>query len=259
MEKYECAVALWQSYQIRSVADLDRRLADFRVRFAYNSGKIENSAITYGDTREIFAYGLVKNFTGDPRALFEQQNQKLCHDLLKGRIIKKEPLSVEMIKEIHLVLTGGTYDTRRYVERGERPGEFKKHDYITGRYEVGAPAASVESEITELIQEVNGYEGANVLKPAAYFHLRFEYIHPFADGNGRVGRTLLNYYLMLKDHPPLIVFDGDKRLYFECLERYDESEEIAPFIEFLKYETEKTWARPLAASLKSERKSLDEL
>ena len=261
MEKYERAVALWQSYQISSIADLDRCLDNFRIHFSYHSGKIENSAITYRDTRDIFANGSVSNYTGNPRALFEQQNQKLSHELLKGKFIKGEPLSVELIKEVHLVLTGGTYDERRYIENGERPGKFKKHDYLTGRYEIGVPAASVEVEITELVKEVNGYEGANILKPAAYFHLRFEHIHPFADGNGRVGRTLLNYYLMLKNHPPLIVFEEDKRLYYECLERYDEYEEINPLMEFLKYETEKTWAKPLilAAGLKTKPKGPDAL
>jgi len=72
-----------------------------------------------------------------------------------------------------------------------------------------------------------------------------EYIHPFADGNGRVGRTLLNYFLMTRNHPPLIIYDEDKALYYAALEAYDKSEDIEPMHDFLRRETEQTWAKTL--------------
>lgn len=239
MGKYEQAVTWWQAYNITSVADLDKYLDSFRILFAFHSGRMENEEITYHDTREIFENGKVSNYTGNPRALFEQQNQKLCYELFKEKIIGKEPLSLGIIQEIHRVLTSGTYDERRYITNAERPGEFKKHDYVTGIHEVGSAVENVESDLTGLIQEINDYRGNEILKAAAYLHARFEYIHPFADGNGRVGRTLMNYYLMTHNHPPLIVYDEDKRLYYECLQKYDQSEELEPLYEFLKYETEK--------------------
>jgi Fic family protein len=244
--------------RIMSVADLDKYLNRFRILFAFHSGKIENKDITYHDTREIFENGRVSNYTGNPRALFEQQNQKICYELLKEKIVKKEPLSVELVREIHRTLTSGTYDERRYIENEERPGEFKKHDYVTGIHEVGSAAADVESDLADLFGEVNAYEGEEVLKAAAYLHARFAFIHPFADGNGRVGRALLNYYLMTNNHPPLILYDEDKRMYYECLRKYDETEELNPLYEFLRYEMEKTWAKTLAlaAGLKQDRKVL---
>lgn len=260
LAQYKRAVELWQSYKIASAADLDKYLDNFRILFAFHSGKIENEEITYDDTREIFENGRVVKYTGSPRALFEQQNQKLCYELLKGKIVKKEPFSIELVKEIHKVLTSGTYDERRYIENEERPGEFKKHDYVTGVHEVGAAAENVEKDLTELIAEVNAYEGKDVLNAAAYFHARFEYIHPFADGNGRVGRTLMNYYLMTHNHPPLIVYNEDKRMYYECLQKYDEAEDLNPLYEFLKYEIEKTWGKALALAngVKQERKGLSD-
>jgi len=127
LEKYEKVVTLWQAYNITSVADLDKYLDSFRILFAFHSGRIENEEITYHDTREIFENGKVSNYTGNPRALCEQQNQKLCYEVLKEKIIGKEPLSIELIKEIHKVLTGGTYDERTYITNEERRGEFKKH------------------------------------------------------------------------------------------------------------------------------------
>lgn len=78
---------------------------------------------------------------------------------------------------------------------------------------------------------------------AAYFHLSFESIHPFADGNGRVGRTLLNYYLMTHDYPPTIIYDDDKPTYYLALTVFDKTGKIDGFIEFLKEETEKTWTK----------------
>ena len=260
MEQYIRVVGLWQSYIIESAVDLDKYLDSFRILFAFHSGKIENEEVTYHDTREIFENSRVVSYTGSPRALFEQQNQKLCYEVLKEKIVKKEPLSMESVKEIHKVLTSGTYDERRYIANEERPGEFKKHDYVTGVHEVGSAAGNVENDLTELIADVNEYEGKDVLKVATYLHARFEFIHPFADGNGRVGRTLMNYYLMTHNHPPLIVYDEDKRIYHECLQKYDETEELNPLYEFLKYETEKTWenALALADGIKLERKGLSD-
>ncbi len=245
MDKYDQVVRLWQSYNIESIDALDKYLDNFRILFAFHSSKIENREINYHDTREIFENGKVLNYTGSPRTLFELQNQKLCYEFLKDKIINKEMISISLMKEIHKILTAGTYDERRYLDNDERPGEFKKHDYVTGIYEIGSAAEHVENEIAELLDEINTYDGSDVLKAAAYLHIRFEYIHPFADGNGRVGRTLTNYYLMINGYPPFIVFDEDKCFYYECLQKYDAKEEIEPLYEFFKYQMEKTWKKTL--------------
>lgn len=245
MDQYSRIIALWRSYRVESTADFDKYLDSFRILFAFHSGKIENEQINYHNTREIFENNRVVSYTGSPRALFEQQNQKLCYEYLKGKIIQKEPLGLELVQEIHKILTSGTYDENRYIINNERPGEFKKHDSVTGILEVGSAADNVEDDLAELITEVNAYDGQNILKVAAYLHVKFEYIHPFADGNGRVGRALLNYYLMTHCHPPLIVYEDDKQRYYECLQKYDEAEEINPMYEFLRHETEKTWKKAL--------------
>ncbi len=258
MDKYNQVVNLWQSYNITTVEDLDKYLDSFRVLFAFNSGKIENVEITYNDTREIFENGRVLNYTGNPLALFEQQNQKLCYEFLLAKIVNKELLSIELIKEIHKVLTSGTYDESRYITNDERPGEFKKHDYVTGIHEVGSAVEMVEDDILNLLIEVNDYKGEDVIKAASYLHAVFEQIHPFADGNGRAGRAIMNYYLMLNNHPPLIIYDEDKRLYYECLQKFDEFGDLNSLYKFLRYETEKTWKKALERSkgLKQERKGL---
>ncbi len=255
---YEKVIALWQSYAIKTVAQLDKYLDNFRILFAYHSGRIENENITYHDTREIFENGKVQGFTGNPRVLFEQQNQKLCYEYLKEKIVSKEPLSLELIREIHRILTSGTYDERRYIVNDERPGEFKKHDYVTGIHEVGSNAKDVEADLADLLCETHDFPASDILKVAVYLHAMFEYIHPFADGNGRVGRTLMNYFLMIHDHPPLIVYEEDKQKYYAALLRFDEEEELDSLYEFMKGQCEKTWSRTLenVAGIKKERKGL---
>lgn len=246
MARYAEAVALWQGWHIRTEADLALRLDSFRVLFAYHSGKIENDEINYYDTREIFEHGKVINYTGSTRTLFEQQNQKTCYELLQAKILAREPLSLPLIQTVHRTLTEGTYDERRYIVNGERPGAFKKHDYVTGKNEVGSPPEEVADDLAELLEEVNAIGAQAPLKAGAYFHACFEHIHPFADGNGRVGRTLLNYWLMINDHPPLVIYEEDRRAYYDALQAYDEQEDLAPLVTFLEAQTVKTWSRFLA-------------
>ena len=244
---YAETVKKWRSYNISRESDIDKYLHSFKILFAYNSGKIENGEINYYDTREIFENGKVSSFTGNVRTLFEQQNQKDCYEILKHRIIIKERLSVNLIKMMHFELCKGIYDEKRYLENGEKPGEFKKHDYAVGRNEVGSDSKDVENDLIELIDEVNNYNSdrnADVLKIAAYLHANFVNIHPFADGSGRTGITLMNYYLMsniIAVHPPVIIYEEDKRRYYEALNVFDEKLIIDYLYNFLKEECVKTW------------------
>ena len=178
--EYERICRDWISNEIRSAEDLDVLLHNYRILFAYNSNVIENPQTTIHDTREIFENGKVINYTGDLRTLFEIENQKICYDYLKDYIIRREPLSPELICSIHKKLMAKCYDESRY-QKGERPGTFKIHDYITGDG-VGALPEDVPGEISELCREVNDFDGsgADVLTAGAYLHLVFESIHPFA-------------------------------------------------------------------------------
>jgi len=116
---------------------------------------------------------------------------------------------------------------------------------------VGSSPEEVTQDIALLLTEIKdppekkSVYPETLLKAAAYFHARFEYIHPFADGNGRVGRTLCNYFLMSNDHPPLIIHEEDRALYFESLRSYDRHEDIEPMFRFLLFSLEKTWGKKL--------------
>ena len=100
-------------------------------------------------------------------------------------------------------------------------------------------------EMAELLEEVRGIDPKDVLTAAAYFHAKFENIHPFVDGNGRVGRLTMNYLLVLHGHPPIIIHEEDRRRYYEALEAWDTRQELEPLRTFLRAQTEKTWAKQI--------------
>lgn len=243
-QAYEEAVATWRREGIADRDSLARALSDYRIRFAYNSGKIENDAITYHDTREVFESGRAVAFTGDVRTLFEIQNQRECHELLLDAFGKQRPIDEALLLETHRTLTQGTYDERRW-NRGERPGSYKQHAYVVGAREAGSPPGAVAADMASLLGELDAVEPRNTLTAAAYFHAKLESIHPFADGNGRTGRALMNYLLVLNDHPPLVIYDEDKLAYYGALDVWDEEADLAPFIDFLQAETVKTWRQGL--------------
>ncbi len=237
---YDKIVEIWRKKEIKDSSDLSIILDSYSVNFAYNSCKIENDDITYYDTREIFDKDGVTSYTGSLRNLFEIQNAKIAYKKVLEAFDSKRSLNEEFVKEIQKCLTRGTYDDIRY-QKDERPGEYKKHDYVTGIHEVGASSEDVKEEMRELLDEMQVIEDKDVLISAAYFHAKFENIHPFSDGNGRVGRMLMNYILLMHNHPPIIIYEEDKKEYYKALEEFDTNIEINKLVSFLKKECEKTW------------------
>ena len=253
MTNYEKAVRLWQQRGITTDAELAEALNGHSIAFAYNSGKIENENVTYHNTREIFEHDGVTSYTGDLRTLFEIKNSKEANELFLRAFNEKRPLNEEFLLELQHVLTQGTYDTRRY-QLGERPGEYKHHDYVTGKEEIGASAEDVKEEMDELLAELQDVSSTNALTAAAYFHAKFENIHPFADGNGRTGRLAMNYLLVMLDHPPIIIHEEDRLGYYNALEAWDRDQELAPLCDYLKEQTVKTWQKQLDRAAKREQK-----
>ena len=249
MTNYEKAVAIWQRRDITNDAELAEALNGHSVAFAYHSGKIENERITYHDTREIFDHDGVTSYTGDLRTLFEIRNAKEANELFLVSFNVRRPIDGDLVKEFQYMLTQNTYDTRRF-QLGERPGEYKLHDYVTGKEEIGAAPEDVAEEIAELLAELQDISNDKALIAAAYFHAKFENIHPFADGNGRTGRLLMNYLLVLHNHPPIVIHEEDRRAYFEALESWDSVQDLEPLIAFLKEQTAKTWQKQIERACK---------
>lgn len=249
MTNYEKAVALWQQRNITNDAELAEALNGHSIAFAYHSGKIENEQITYHDTREIFEHDGVTSYTGDLRTLFEIKNAKEANELFLVSFNERRLIDESLVKAFQFKLTQNTYDMRRY-QLGERPGEYKLHDYVTGKEEIGAAPEDVAEEIAELLFELKDISNDKALTAAAYFHAKFENIHPFADGNGRTGRLLMNYLLVLHNHPPIVIHEEDRRTYFEVFEAWDRAQALEPLISFLKEQTAKTWQKQIERTYK---------
>lgn len=244
---YESILEFWKKQNIKNANELASVLSSYSVNFAYNSGKIENDEITYHDTREVFDKNGVTSYTGSTKTLFEIQNSKAAYERMLTAFDTKQTIDEEFLKEIQMILTNGTYDERRY-QIGERPGEYKHHDYVTGKNEVGASVDDVQEEVCELLDELKDIDDKNALVAAAYFHAKFENIHPFSDGNGRVGRLLMNYILLIHNHPPITIYEEDRKNYYNALEKFDEELELNCLIDFLKSQLVKTWVKQLNKS-----------
>ena len=106
--------------------------------------------------------------------------------------------------------------------------------------EVGASVKDVQDEVCEQLDELTNIDDKNALVTAAYFHAKFENIHPFLDGNGRVGRLLMNYILLIHNHPPITIYEVDRKNYYNALEKFDEEFVLNSMIDFLKSQLVKT-------------------
>lgn len=238
---YDEILKWWRDKRIKDSGGLDAVVNGQAVTLAYNTTKIELADVTFHDTREIFEHGRVTGYTGDVTSLFALQNARRGWELFLDAYDDWRVIDEELVKEFQYTLTTGTYDERRY-KHGERPGEYKKGDYVTGLHEVGAPPEDVEAEIKELLEDIKDVEDKDALTAAAFFHAKFENIHPFADGNGRTGRLLMNYFLVCHDHPVITIHEEDRREYMRALEAWDESQDLNPLKDFLKEQTVKTWS-----------------
>jgi Fic family protein len=242
-QQYKEVVAWWQSQPRNSVDDYVTLLDNFRIIFACNSSNIEGNLISYHTTREVFSDGNVTGYSGALRDLFEVRNQKFAFNAVLNYLIGRRKIDSKLILKLHRILLYGTYDDTRW-SKGERPGTYKVNDYCVGCGDTGSYPEEVPGDVESLIEEIND-ENGDVLTTAAYLHLQFESIHPFADGNGRLGRLILNYYLMLNDYPPVVIFNEDKETYYLALEVWDKTDKLDGFKQFIMEETVKTWRRKI--------------
>lgn len=236
--RYERIVRLWQQKQIATDAELSEALNAHSIAFAYHSGKIENEHVTYHDTREIFEHDRVTAYTGDLRTLFEIRGAKDAYELFLTAFGTSHPLDEILIQELQGCLVRNAYDESRWMS-GERPGEYKRNDYRAGRNAVGVLPEDVPEEMQKLLGGLQELENRDALTAAAYFHAKFENIHPFADGNGRIGRLAMNYFLVLHSHPPVIIHEEDRQEYYRALEVWDTAQDLLPIHDFLRWQTKK--------------------
>lgn len=218
-------------------------LNKFFPQFTYCSNKIENDEINLRDVETLFKGEKVTDFKGNKRTIKEIENHKeLCDNLLAICGRNSEKLTIGLIKQFHYDLIKDCF-LDQLLTKGEKPGEFKRGDYVVGLHDVGVAPDDVEDNLSSLVEEINevNITEDNALKVVSYFHCWFETIHPFADGNGRVGRMLFNYLLVGNNLPPIILFENDREEYYLALEYFNANQEIGKMVKFLDDQAYKTW------------------
>lgn len=188
-----------------------------QIELTYNSNHIEGSRLTHDQTRYIYETNTI-GLTGEVinvDDIVETTNHFRCIDL----IIDKANLNIteNLIKQLHFILKNGTTDSRKnwFVI-----GDYKKLPNEVGGRVTTSPE-KVRAEVKSLIEWYNNIKN-KTLNDIIEFHYRFEYIHPFQDGNGRVGRLLMFKECLKYNIVPFIIDEKLKMFYYRGLKEWEQ-------------------------------------
>ena len=213
-EKLDYLYGKLQSVRPLSPESARRLSEDFMIDCTYNSNAIEGSTLTLEETALVLKEGVTvggKPLKHHLEAIGHRDAYYYVEDLVKNKV----PVTEKGIKDIHaFVLMDRQMDKGVYRSVPVRVGAFCPCQ----PYEVPVQMERL------MLDYGGGMQKLHVVERAALFHLRFETIHPFIDGNGRVGRLLLNLELMKEGYPPVSVKFTDRAKYYGCFKYYRENE-----------------------------------
>ena len=186
-----------------------------QIELTYNSNHMEGSRLTHEQTRYIFETNTigVENEVLNVDDVIETANHFRCVDLLIDKA--KAALSEKLIKDLHFILKTGTSDARK--------DWFAVGDYKKLPNEVGGRDTALPEEVSEQMRALLARYNAKkskTLKDILDFHVRFERIHPFQDGNGRVGRLIMFKECLKYNIVPFIIEDNLKMFYYRGLKEW---------------------------------------
>lgn len=194
-----------------------------QIRLAYNSNRIEGSKLSEEQTRYIFETNTLHLENGDTTAnvddILETINHFTCFDYLLE--VADEPLSEKHIKEFHHLLKSGTSDARK---SWFKVGDYKTVPNVVGGSETTHPK-DVPAEMRNLLENYHQIEQID-FDDVVDFHYHFEKLHPFQDGNGRVGRLIMFKECLANDIVPFIIEDEYKFFYYRGLTEYPRIKEF---------------------------------
>ena len=187
-----------------------------QIDLTYNSNHMEGSCLTHDQTRYIFetnTVGVEKEVLNVDDVI-ETANHFRCIDMIIDHA--QEPLTERFIKDLHRMLKNGTSDSRM---EWFNVGEYKKVPNEVGGMDTALPE-EVADRMKELISEYNSKKMKS-LEKILDFHVRFERIHPFQDGNGRVGRLIMFKECLKYNIVPFIIEEDLKLYYYRGLKEWD--------------------------------------
>ncbi len=202
--------------------ELKRLQEEFLVEFTYNSNAMEGNTLTLRETALVLA-----GVTIDKKPLKEHLEAVGHRDafLYAQRLVtEKAPISEKIIKEIHSLVL---------MDRPEDKGVYRRIPVtIMGAWHEPPQPYLVPVQMERLIAAQKETK-CHPIEHAAVFHLHFEGIHPFIDGNGRTGRLLLNLMLMRNGYPPVNVKFTDRKRYYACFDSYYKDKTATPMVEMV--------------------------
>lgn len=194
----------------------------FTEEFVYNTNAIEGSTVQRDDVPFILEQPKVHNADE-----LEAKGVAKAIDFIRKT---KEALSVNFIKKLHKLCFEKTKSFAGKIRSVEVVIKNSRGDVL----HQGVKVVNLKSALNDLVDWYAGNKKRfNPLVLAALVHNQFEYIHPFQDGNGRVGRLLLNYVLIKNKHPPININLEDRSEYYSALKHYDLSHDVKPMLELL--------------------------
>ena len=178
----------------------------------YNSNAIENSTLTLEETERILLEQVLSRNVS-VREVFEAKNLARVTEYKRTKA-KDSELSKDLILLLHQMLIGGINDAiaGRFREQGE---------YVRVGTHIAPAPEHVERMMDAILIEYSSDLGSYFLDKIARFHLDFETIHPFCDGNGRLGRVLINFQLIQLGLPRLIIRNSEKERYYQAFRDYE--------------------------------------
>lgn len=186
-----------------------------QVELTYNSNHIEGSKLTHDQTRYIYETNTIgfTDSTINVDDIVETANHFKCIDMVIDKAPK--PLSETFIKQLHMVLKNGTSDSRK---DWFAVGDYKKYPNEVGD-KITTPPEEVHDKIKALISAYNKTDNKS-FDDLISFHYEFERIHPFQDGNGRIGRLILFKECLKHNIVPFIIDENLKMFYYRGLSEW---------------------------------------
>ncbi len=187
-------------------------LEDLITRSTYHSNAIEGSTLTYAETYAILYNDNSFKIEGkEPREIYEAINHKKALELVFKNLQNEDGFDERFIKKLNETINRDIKDTEGY-----RTVQV----FIRGSEHIPSAPEKIPNLMTYFVYNYN-HDEEDIFTKIARYHIEFEKIHPFEDGNGRTGRLLLNYELLKNDIPPVVISKEERVKYFEFLKNND--------------------------------------
>ena len=208
LEKINNLLKKINGYRPLTEWEIKRLRDEFLIDFTYNSNAIEGNTLTLQETALVLQEGI----TIDKKPLKEHLEvigHKEAFSYIEELVKEKIPLSENNIKDIHSIVL---------MDKPQDRGKYRRMPVtILGAVHEPPQPYLVPVLMEQLINEYNEeMKDKHIIEKVALFHLQFEAIHPFIDGNGRTGRLIINFELMKEGYPPINIKFKDRKRYYNC-------------------------------------------